>query len=83
MDYEQFSVKSDKCACDTQVRGAVLIVSAFYILVNLVLNYREVRREKLLQQENETLKNIVLKSVDNALVRMMKNGNNSEDEHDD
>jgi hypothetical protein len=78
MDYEQFFAKSEDHTCDNQVRAAILVVTIIYIILDLTLTCKKNRREKMLKQENETLKNVILQSVDRAFVRMMKNGNEND-----
>ncbi len=83
MDYEQFFVKQDDHKCDNHVRMAVAVVTLLYIILDLTLTCGQQRKVKDLQKENQTLKTVILKSVDRALIRMMKNGNDSDDEHED
>lgn len=83
MDYEQFVEKDNNHTCDNQIRMTILVMTAIYLILDLTLMCKANRREKALKQENETLKNVILKSVDRVFVRMMKNGNDSGDEHED
>lgn len=84
MDYEQFIVKQDDtCATEHRIIGLFAVATVFSILVDLVSCCRTNRKIRDLQNENESLKSLILKSVDKVFVRMMKNGNNSEDEHED
>lgn len=84
MDYDQFFVKQENtCAAEHRIIGLFTIVTVFSLLIDLVSCCRTNQKLQNLQNENESLKSLILKSVDKAFVRMMKNGNDSEDEHED
>lgn len=79
MDYEQFFTTSPHDAkCDNQIRLTILVMTLIYVVLDLTLMCKANRRMNAVKQENETLKSVILKSVDRALVRMMKNGNDYE-----
>lgn len=80
MDYEQFFTTSNEHKCDNQIRMTILVVTLLYVILDLTLTCKNNRKVKDLQKENETLKSVILKSVDRALMRMMKNGNESEED---
>ncbi len=80
MDYEQFFTTSNEHKCDSQIRMTILVVTLLYVIIDLTLTCKNNRKVNDLQKENETLKSVILKSVDRALVRMMKNGNDSEED---
>lgn len=83
MDYEQFFPKMQETKCDNQIRLTIVVMTLLYVILDLTMMCKANRREKALKQENETLKNVILKSVDRALIRMMKNGNDTEHLHEE
>lgn len=83
MDYEQFFTNTTDHKCDNQIRMTILVMTLVYVILDVTLMCKAKRRMNDMKKENETLKNVILKSVDRALMRMMKNGNDSEYEHED
>ena len=84
MDYEQFfSTSTQEHKCDSQIRLTILVVTAIYVVLDLIFMCKANRRMNDMRQENETLKSVILKSVDRALVRMMKNGNDTDNTHEE
>lgn len=81
MDYEQFFVKTEQPKCENEIRMTIIVMMIVWVILDVTLMCKAKHREKSLKQENETLKNVILNSVDRALVRMMKNGNDSADIH--
>lgn len=82
MDYEQFFVNPEQPKCASEIRMTIVVMIILYLILDLTLTCRANHREKALKQENETLKNVILKSVDRALIRIMKNGNDSDTEEE-
>ena len=85
MDYEQFFPKQtmqEKCDCSDHIRGTVVILLLLSLVFDCITSCRRSKKMERLENENTTLKNVILTSVDKALVRMMKNGNNTEDDTD-
>jgi len=78
MEYEQFFTNTEQPKCVSEIRMTIVVMTILYLILDLTLTCRAKDREMALKQENETLKNVILKSVDRALVRMMKNGNDPE-----
>ncbi len=75
MDFEQFCPKvvETKCEdCGSLVRGVLVIMTVLSLLLDCVSTCRAKRKMNTLQTENETLKSIILKSVDRALVKAIK-----------
>lgn len=83
MDYEQFFPKKvmKECADEHYIIGLFTIMTAVYILIDCVYMCSASRKMKTLRDENETLKSIVLKSMERGLLRMMNQP--TEDDHDD
>jgi hypothetical protein len=82
MDYEQF-FQTQECNCYNSVRTVVVILSLLTLVIDCVTVCKRNRKIEQITTENETLKTIILKSVDKAFIHMMKNGNDSEDDHED
>lgn len=80
MDYEQFFPKQEvKCEdCGNIVRGVLVVMTVLSLLIDCISSCKNKRKIHALETENKTLKSIILKSVDRALVKMMK-----PDEHED
>ena len=86
MDYDQFMPKQpmdEKCDCSNHIRGTIFVLSVLTLVVDCIASCRRKRKMEEIENENKTLKSIILSSVDKAFVKMMKNGNDSEDEHDE
>jgi hypothetical protein len=86
MDYDQFIPNQpveEKCDCSNHIRGTFVVLLLISLLYDCVTSCRRNRKIERLKNENKTLKNLILASVDKALVKMMKNGNDSESEHDE
>jgi hypothetical protein len=83
MDFDELFTEQKVVDCSREHRiiGIILILNLVSLLVDCVSACKRYTEIKFLKQENETLKSIILKSVDKAFLRMMKNGNDSEDEH--
>jgi hypothetical protein len=83
MDYEQFFTeqKAADCTREHKIIGIILILNLVSVVIDCVSACKRYNEIKSLKQENESLKSMILKSVDRAFIRMMKNGNNPEDEH--
>lgn len=83
MDYEQFFPKQEMKACEREhtVLGVVGVLTLIYMLVDCIYVCSANRKMKALKNENETLKSIILKSVERNLLRMMHQS--TEDEHED
>lgn len=82
MEYEQFfSYQIDeKCGYEQTVimiLGSIILLSLLYDCIS------DCKSRKRLSNENETLRAIIVKSVDKTLINMMKNGNDEENCHED
>jgi len=83
MDYEQFFPKQTtlECANEKFALGLLAIVSTVYILVDCISMCRSNRKMNDIQHQNETLKEIILKSMELGLIRLMQHS--AEDDHED
>jgi hypothetical protein len=81
MDYEQFfsTQTMPECVHEKFTIGMLTFMIAAYILVDCVAMCNASRKMKSVQDENETLKSIVLKSVERNLLRMMHQPEEEED----
>lgn len=81
MDYNQFIPKNaDGCDCSNHIRGTIILFLMVSLVIDCVTSCSRARKVYRLEHENNTLKEIILKTVDKTLVRMMKNGNNIEND---
>jgi len=78
MDYEQFFPKQEMKACEREhtILGIVGMLTVIYLLIDCVYMCSTDRKMKALKNENETLKSIILKSVERNLLRMMHQADN-------
>lgn len=81
MDYNKLFL-NDSCETEHKIIGLFTILTCFFLGLDCMLSCGNNRRLDTLEAENKTLKNIILKTVDRTLVRMMKNGNSSENFED-
>lgn len=83
MDYEQFFPKqmAKECSDEHYIIGVFSIIFAVSILLDCISMCRANRKMRALQYENETLKSIVLKSMERGVLRMMNQP--TEDDHED
>lgn len=82
MEYEQFFSYqvNDKCGYENTV---IMILGSIILLSLLCDCISECKSRRKLTNENETLKTIIVKSVDRTLMNMMKNGIDEENCHQD
>lgn len=85
MDYEQFfpPMQNDNCVAEHKIIGLVTVLTCLYVTLDCLMSCVQNKRVYTLETENKTLKSIILNSVDRTLIRMMKNGNNSETSEED
>lgn len=83
MDYEQFFSKQTAPECEREkfTIGLFTVLIAVSVLIDCVCMCRSSRKMKTLRHENETLKTIILKSVERSLLKMMHQP--QEDDHED
>lgn len=75
--------KTEECDCTNPIRGALLVISLMYLVMDCFYTRRTTRRINELKAENETLKTVILRSVDQVFMKMMKNGNDFQHEHEE
>jgi ABC-type transporter Mla MlaB component len=82
MDFEQFfpEVKVSDCDCSNHVQATMVIITGLCLLVDCITSCKRNRKISKLTSENETLKSMILASVEKVILKMMKNGNQSEDD---
>ena len=85
MEYEQFfpTQNDNTCNCYGQIKIALVSISCIAVLIDCISSCRMRNKIKKLKKENSTLKNIILKSVDQTFTKILKNGyqiDNSDDE---
>jgi len=76
MNYEQFfpyELYNSQCVTHSYLIGSIF-VSGLLSLMCLCATHKQGRQNEILKAENESLKTIILKSVDKMFVRMLKNG---------
>jgi hypothetical protein len=84
MEYEQF-FQNDKCECVnySTIRIALLSVTLLSLLFDCTGYCRNQKKIVQLETENKSLKSIILKSIDNTIMKFMKNGNDTVDDKDE
>jgi hypothetical protein len=83
MDFEQFCPKQpiSECKDEKFTIGLLAIFTSLYVLIDCLASCRANRKLNALQGENETLKTIILKTMERSLLRMMHQP--QENEHED
>lgn len=79
--YDSSEVK--ECNCYSEIRVTLLIVTLLALLVDCVGHCRARSRVRVLKAENETMKSLILTSLDKAFTGVMKNGYETDNEHED
>ncbi len=75
MDFEQFCPKvvETKCEdCGNLVRGVLVVMTFLALLIDCISSCKNREKMNTLKAENESLKSIILKSVDRALIKAIK-----------
>jgi hypothetical protein len=84
MEYEQFFTTNATTTMDSSyLYVAILGILSLNLMMKCYKTCRKSRRVLQLEQENHTLKSIILQSVDKALVRMLKNGSHDDGGHNE
>lgn len=80
MNYEEFTYnKKETEQCMPYILTTISLIGIGITLINCLCSSRKAnKRTERLEIENSSLKRIILKSVDNTLVKMMKNGYQSD-----
>lgn len=84
MEYEQFIIE-EKNQCDNSdhIRIALFIVSLIEISIACFRICKTSKRNDELEAENRSLKRMIFSNIDNAFVKIMKNGNRFEHDHEE
>lgn len=88
MDYESMFCKYDstevkECNCYPQIRVLSLVLTLLALVIDCVGHCRTRSRVKTLTAENETMKSLILTSLDKTFTGFVKNGYETENEHED
>ena len=84
MVYEQFFVtQNNECVTEKRVIGLFGFLTVLCITVSCASAYIQTIQMNDLAKENRSLKTRILKRLDKAFVRFMKNGYESEEEHEE
>lgn len=85
MEYEQFFTTNAITDTNTiYLQVAIIGLLSLNLVMKCCLCWCNKRRRMTdLEQENHTLKSIILQSVDKALVNMLKNGSHDDGGHND
>lgn len=83
MDYEQFFPKQMEPQCERErfTIGVLAVLTLVYLLVDCMSIRNTNRKMNTLHTENETLKSIILKSMERSLLQMMHQ--EPDNEHED
>lgn len=70
--------QTNECAVHSNVTLIIIIIITMLLFECI---YSPTHKEKIekLEKENNSLKNIIIKSIENAITKQMKNGNDYED----
>ena len=84
MEYEQFIIE-EKNQCDNSdhIRIALFVVTLIELTINCFRVWRTSKKNEELETENRSLKRMIFNNIDNAFVRIMKNGNRFEHDHEE
>jgi hypothetical protein len=85
MDFDQFcpEVKVSECDCSNHIRLTMVLITGLFLLVDCVTSCKRNRKISELTSENETLKSMILTSVEKVIVKLMKNGNDCNFDHNE
>lgn len=78
-----FVLQDNTCATEHRIIGLFTILTVACLASVCASTCATSREIESLKNENETLKSLILKSIDKVLLRMMKNGSTSDNEHED
>lgn len=81
--YTQDASEGIECNCYPHVHATLLVVAFVALIVEWIRNCRSRYRVNSLEVENATMKSIILTSLDKTFSRMVKNGYESDNEHED
>ena len=82
MEYEQF-FSNNECWSSTNFKLTLVGISCIALAIDCISSCRMRNRINKIKAENDTLKGIIIKAIDQKLTNILKNGyelNNSDDE---
>lgn len=85
MDYKRdLNLEMDKISCDCENISKILVILLMLMTIITVCTKSNSRRKiRHLKIENETLRRIVMTSIDNMFVNMLKNGSYNDNDDDE
>jgi hypothetical protein len=78
MEYYQMFY-NEECGRVNRLRELIFVLAFASLVLDCVFSCKRDKKVERLEYENKTLKGVILSSVDQALVRMMKNGCDEDD----
>lgn len=69
--------------CYSHIRLTLLVVTLLTLVVDCVSHCRTRNRVRTLTAENETMRTLIMTSLDKAFTKIVKNGYETDDEHED
>jgi hypothetical protein len=82
MNYEFFLGK-DNCDCKHQIAIVAVLTGLAFVLLDCVYNCVEKKQIETLRTENRSLRKVITSSIDIALIKLLKNGNDFEDSEEE
>lgn len=85
MDYKRdlnLEMEPIKCDCGSITKLLIVLVLFMAVLV-LCTKSNSTRKIQYLKVENETLRSLIMNSVDNMIVNMLKNGSDNDNQHEE
>jgi hypothetical protein len=83
LEMDTFQIRSEECDCSAHIRATLILLLVLSLLGDCVSTCKSRRRLVELETENKTLRTLILQTVDKTLVKMMKNGNNVDNNDDE
>lgn len=82
MNEQFFVTQNNECVTEKRIIGLFGFLTVLCITVSCASAYIQTRQMNELTKENRSLKTLILRRLDKAFVRFMKNGNESEEEYE-
>ena len=84
MEYEKYIItQTDECKQSDAIRIALLIVTIIELGFACFRTCKAKNKIHQLEAENESLKKTIMRTIDNAFINIIKNGNDTPEEHED
>ena len=80
---EHLEKHSSECQEQYNIRIAVFVATMITLVFDCFKLFRTKRRIQDLETENRSLKTRILRNIDDAFVSIIKNGNRTEEDHED